>query len=136
RPVGCPYDAVIMSGGTGQRLGGRDKAMVHAAGRPLLARALDAVAGASRIVVVGPERPVGRAVTFVREDPPGSGPLAGLAAGLTDGLGAGRGAGLAGSGVAGAGELVVVLACDLPLVDQPVVDRLIASAALPEHPFH
>lgn len=102
-----------MSGGTGRRLGGRDKDMLPVAGRPLLAYALDAVAGADRVVGVGPRRPVDRPVTFVREDPPGSGPLAGLAAGVR----------------ATTADLVVALACDMPLVTAPVVSRLVATAA-------
>ncbi|OEV06541.1 NTP transferase domain-containing protein, partial [Streptomyces oceani] len=51
-------------------------------GRPLLDRVLAACPGASTTIVVGPRRPVRRPVRWVREEPPGGGPLAALDAGL------------------------------------------------------
>ncbi|MBP2325592.1 molybdopterin-guanine dinucleotide biosynthesis protein A [Kibdelosporangium banguiense] len=74
--------AVIFAGGKATRLGGVDKVMIEVAGRTLLSRSVDAVRGAERIVVVGPAREIGAAVRWVREEPPGSGPLAALAAGV------------------------------------------------------
>jgi molybdopterin-guanine dinucleotide biosynthesis protein A len=83
------YDAIILAGGRASRLGGAQKADVEIGGRALLDIALEAAAGAVRIVVVGPDelrrdgREAGAAsVRFVREDPPLGGPVAGLAAGL------------------------------------------------------
>ncbi|MGA8045128.1 MAG: NTP transferase domain-containing protein [Dermatophilaceae bacterium] len=75
------HDAVILAGGRATRLGGATKPLVEVAGRSLLQRALDAAAGADRIVVVGPV-PVPPGVLSTVEDPPFSGPAAGLAAGL------------------------------------------------------
>jgi molybdopterin-guanine dinucleotide biosynthesis protein A len=74
--------AIILAGGKATRLGGVDKALIEVDGRPLLGRSIDAVPGASPIVVVGPPREIEAAVHWVREDPPGSGPLAALAAGV------------------------------------------------------
>lgn len=74
--------AVILAGGKASRLSGVDKTQLEVGGRTLLRRALDAVAGAAPVVVVGPRRPIPDEVVWAREDPPGSGPLAGLAAGL------------------------------------------------------
>jgi len=75
------HDALVLAGGRGERLGGVDKAGLVVAGRPLLARVLEAAAGAERTVVVGPvTAPAGVLVTS--EDPPGGGPVAGIAAGL------------------------------------------------------
>jgi molybdopterin-guanine dinucleotide biosynthesis protein A len=105
------FDAVVLAGGTARRLGGADKAEVEVGGLRLLDRVLDAVAEASRTVVVGPARPTRRPVMWARESPPGSGPVAALAAGLA----------------ATAAPIVVVLAVDLPLVDDSVVTSLVAA---------
>ncbi|XVV06848.1 molybdenum cofactor guanylyltransferase [Actinosynnema sp. CA-248983] len=64
------WDAVVLAGGRGSRLGGVDKAAVEVGGRTLLDHALDAVRGARRTVVVGPEKPV-PGVVWTREEPPG-----------------------------------------------------------------
>lgn len=76
------YDAVILTGGTARRLEGADKAEVVVGGTTLLARAVDAVDGADRIVAVGASRPTARPVLWTREDPPFGGPAAALAAGV------------------------------------------------------
>ncbi len=99
--VGEPYDAVVLAGGEGRRLGGVSKADVVVAGRALLDTALEAVAGAERRVVVGPAALARPGVATTLEDPPLGGPVAGISAGL-DHLG-------------GAGApWVAVLACDVP----------------------
>jgi molybdopterin-guanine dinucleotide biosynthesis protein A len=79
-----PYVAIVLAGGRGTRLGGRDKAAVEVAGRSLLERALSAVAGASAVVVVGDERPVASPVPLLwtRESPAYGGPVAATYAGL------------------------------------------------------
>lgn len=109
------YAAVIVAGGAGRRLSGMDKPAIEIGGRSLLARAVAAVADASDIVVVGPERPLDRAVTWTREDPPGTGPLAALAAGLA---------------ALGPADEVVVLAADLPNVTPVTVRRLRAALGI------
>ncbi len=109
------FDAIVLAGGEGIRLGGADKAAVPAGGRPMLAHVLDAVAGARRTVVVAPPTVETFGVDRVQEDPPLGGPAAGLAAGLTH-LGEGD------------GVAVVVLACDLPLAGSLVPDLLAALA--------
>jgi molybdopterin-guanine dinucleotide biosynthesis protein A len=104
-----PFDAVVLAGGAASRLGGVDKAAAEVGGRRLLDRVLAAVAGAGRIVVVGPERgwePPG--VVVVREDPPGGGPVAALAAGLASVT----------------APVVAVLAADLPFLTPDSVDTL------------
>jgi molybdopterin-guanine dinucleotide biosynthesis protein A len=107
------FDAVVLAGGRARRLGGVDKAAILVAGRPLLERALDAVAAAETTVVVGPRRNLGRSVTWAREEPAGSGPAAAIEAGLPFVH----------------APVVVVLAVDVPLVDGSVVARL---ADIPE----
>ncbi|GAA4004092.1 molybdenum cofactor guanylyltransferase [Allokutzneria multivorans] len=101
-------ELIVLAGGQGRRLGGRDKAAIVLGGRTLLDRVLDVVPPGSRIVVVGPPRETARPVVWTREEPPGGGPVAGLAAGLA----------LVDS------DLVAVLAVDQPGVTASTVDRL------------
>ena len=109
--------AVILAGGAAVRLGGADKAGIEHGGLTFLERALAATATAAEVVVVGQEVPTSRPVTFVREDPPLGGPVAGLAAG--------RRALLRAPG------LLLVQAVDMPLVTAATYDRLLA--AVDEH---
>lgn len=77
----APHDAVVLAGGAGRRLGGADKSRLRVGGRTLLDHVLAACAAARSVVVVGDVVvPVG--IDRTVEDPPGSGPVAGLAAGL------------------------------------------------------
>ena len=76
------WDAIVLAGGRGERLGGVSKADLELGGRPLLERTLDAVAGARAVVVVGGPRRAG--VRWTVEDPQGGGPAAGMIAGLRE----------------------------------------------------
>ncbi len=107
-----PFDAIILAGGGGRRLGGVDKASLTVGNETLLSRALHAVGGAERVVVVGPPHAAHAGVTFTSEHPPGGGPVAAMAAGL---------------GHVKA-PVVVVLACDMPNVSEPTVVRLVTAA--------
>ncbi|MBM7784574.1 NTP transferase domain-containing protein [Tenggerimyces flavus] len=133
--MGISYDLVVLAGGGSRRMGGTDKVLLEVAGESMLDRVLAAGAGARVRVVVGPRRPVSHegvpvsnrstegvpdskrvgAVRWAREEPPGSGPLAGVAAGV------------AALGLSGA-EVVVVLAGDMPLLDPETVNALVAAA--------
>ncbi len=75
------WNAVIVAGGKGSRLGGASKPDLSVGGITLLERALCAVAGAQDVVLVGGPRH--QTVRWTVEDPPGSGPAKALAAGLT-----------------------------------------------------
>ena len=103
------FDAVVLAGGEGRRLGGTDKASLTVGDTTLLDTVLAAVADADQIVCVGPPRTTSATVTWTREEPPGGGPVAGLSAGL--------------AGVRA--PLTVVLAVDLPFVSRSVVRRLV-----------
>lgn len=72
---------IVLAGGESRRFGS-DKLVARLEGRTLLEHALDGIPADTPIAVVGPERPISRTVTFLREDPPGGGPAAGLIAGL------------------------------------------------------
>jgi molybdopterin-guanine dinucleotide biosynthesis protein A len=76
------FTAIIFAGGKATRFGGVDKVLLEVNGLTLLERSLLAVADAAPVVVVGPRREIPADVLWVREDPPGSGPLAALAAGV------------------------------------------------------
>ncbi|MFI6982395.1 DUF6457 domain-containing protein [Embleya sp. NPDC050154] len=105
------YDAVVLAGGAARRLAGADKPGLLVAGVSLLDRVLAAAAGAERTVVAGPRRNTRREVVWVREDPPGGGPVAALAAALP----------------LVRAETVVLLAADLPFVPTALIDRLVAA---------
>jgi molybdopterin-guanine dinucleotide biosynthesis protein A len=95
-----PFDAVVLAGARSQRLDGADKAMIEVGGQPLLERVLAGLHQASKVIVVGPQRPVQGQALWCEEQPPGGGPVAAFAAGL-----AGTSAGT-----------VLLLAADLPFV--------------------
>ncbi len=72
----------MLAGGRGSRLGGVDKAALELDGSTLLSRTLAAVAGASRVVIVG-DAEVPGAIT-VREEPRFGGPAAAVGTGLAE----------------------------------------------------
>lgn len=75
------YDAIVLAGGRGSRLGGVNKPAVTLGGRRLLDIALAAASGVRRVVVVG-DVDVPDGVLLTREDPPYGGPVAGVEAGF------------------------------------------------------
>ncbi|NMN99620.1 NTP transferase domain-containing protein [Gordonia sp. TBRC 11910] len=77
-----PTFAIILAGGRGSRMGGIDKPTLRVGGRRLLDVALEAVSGATRVVVVGPPRDLDPTILQTREEPAGSGPAVAVAAGL------------------------------------------------------
>jgi molybdopterin-guanine dinucleotide biosynthesis protein A len=107
------WDAVVLAGGRGRRLGGLDKPGLLLDGRSLLDRALAATAGAPHRVVVGPRRPAAPGVRFVREVPRFGGPVAALAVGL--------------AALPADAALVTVLAADLPAVEAALPALLAAT---------
>jgi molybdopterin-guanine dinucleotide biosynthesis protein A len=119
------FDAVVLAGGRGTRLGGADKPGLVVGQRTLLGSVVWAVteAGASRVVVVGPQRPASSGpgargaeqVRYTREDPPGGGPVPALRRGLAE----------------VSAPDVVLLAADLPFLRPVHVTRLLAALAGP-----
>ncbi|WP_051050908.1 molybdenum cofactor guanylyltransferase [Nocardiopsis salina] len=76
--------AVVLAGGAARRMGGADKPGLVVGGRTLLEGVVAAVrahSAGAHVVVVGPERS-SPAAEYVREDPPGGGPVPALRAGL------------------------------------------------------
>jgi molybdopterin-guanine dinucleotide biosynthesis protein A len=126
-------DAIVLAGGRSSRLSGVPKSLLLWRGSTLLQNTVDAVleAGASRVVVVGPggrdsdapgpDAPGSDArIRFAREDPPFGGPAAAVAAGMR----------ALESQSDAAGDLVLVLACDMPQIAS-AVPELVASGSLP-----
>jgi molybdopterin-guanine dinucleotide biosynthesis protein A len=108
---------IVLAGGRAARLGGADKPGLRVGERTLLESVVAAgtEAGARPIVIVGPDRPEIEGVPrFVREEPPGAGPVPALRCGLTQ-----------------LGEIpwVAVLAADLPFLRSAHLEALLSAAA-------
>jgi molybdopterin-guanine dinucleotide biosynthesis protein A len=119
------FDAVVLAGGRGSRLGGVRKPELAVDGRRLVDRALAAVSGARRVIVVG-DAEVPEGVPHTREDPPYGGPVEALAAGLAFLAGGAPGTVPGVSASAAVVRWTLVLASDLPEVEAAVV-RLLAE---------
>ncbi|KRC66337.1 hypothetical protein ASE12_17175 [Aeromicrobium sp. Root236] len=83
-PPTADWDAIVLAGGRGSRLGGVDKAALELDGETLLARTLRAVDGAGRVIVAGDPRPVPKDVVVVQEEPRFSGPAAAIGAAMAE----------------------------------------------------
>jgi len=120
-----PLAGIVIAGGKGTRLGGRDKAFLEIDGEPIIARTLRlfrTIFTQTIIVTRHPERfaAFGAEVTVDRY--PGKGPLAGIHAGL----------------LACRTSHAFVAACDMPLLDPDVIrylaDRIPHTDTSPEVP--
>lgn len=98
---------VVLAGGRSSRFGG-DKLAAPLRGTTVLDHLLDALPPHWPVVVVGAPRAVGRDVTWTREEPPGTGPLAAVLAGVA----------------AARTDLVAVVAGDMPDA-APALARLV-----------
>jgi molybdopterin-guanine dinucleotide biosynthesis protein A len=108
--------AVVLTGGSGSRMGGVDKASIELDGVTLLERSLAATVTAVEVVVVGDQVPTTRPVTWTLEDPRGGGPAAGLLAGIDRFL--------------RPPDLIAVLAVDMPQVGPGTFARLVEALAV------
>ena len=128
-PAAAEFDAIILAGGRGTRLGGADKPglVVGTATMAATVVAAAVAAGARQVILVGPDRPDAAAAAGpgpagsaagagplirVREDPPGAGPVPALRAGLAR----------------ASAPWVAVLAADLPFLRGDRLGALVAAA--------
>ena len=107
--------AVVLCGGGSTRFGA-DKTSQPLGETTVLDHLVDSLPTTWAVVAVGTPRPLGRAVAWAREDPPGGGPLAGIAAGI-------RGV---------TADVVVVIAGDMPFAGPWAVRLVDALAGCPD----
>ena len=119
-----PLAGVVLAGGTGRRLGGRDKALVEVGGSRLVDRVLGELrrAATGEVVVVRGQQPaiVGVEVPQLPDAIPDAGPLSGLVAGL--------------EAVAAGAPAAAVVAVDTPGVSAEVLRRLASHLPRAELP--
>lgn len=103
------WTGVVLAGGRSRRMG-RDKALIGYRGRTLLANALAILRPhVEQLFVIGdPERHGAAGVEVFKDDIPGLGPLGGITTALHH----------------ASNERVIVLACDMPHVNEVLIDRL------------
>lgn len=106
------FDAIVLAGGRGSRLGAPSKPEYVVGGRRLVDVALSSASSARRIVLVGPG-PAPQGVLLTREDPPFGGPVAAVAAGFAV--------------LPDHAAWTVLLACDLPGAEAGVAQLLSAD---------
>jgi molybdopterin-guanine dinucleotide biosynthesis protein A len=82
-------------------------------GQPIIESVIAAAAGAEQVIVVGPPRGALDRVVYVREDPPGAGPVPALRRGLAE----------------VSAPLVAALAADLPFLRSGHIRVLLRAAA-------
>jgi molybdopterin-guanine dinucleotide biosynthesis protein A len=116
-----PCSVLLLSGGRGQRMGGRDKGLIDWRGRPLIAWLHELVRPLTDDLIISCNRNAERYAAYadqlVSDDSTDfQGPLAGIRAGLK----------------AARHTQLLVLPCDAPLVDRELLDALLAQAG--EHP--
>ena len=116
-----PCSVLLLAGGRGQRMGGRDKGLIDWQGRPLIAWLHDCVRPLTDDLIISCNRNAERYRPFAdrlvsdpSEDFPG--PLAGIRAGLA---------------VARHAQLLV-LPCDAPLIDRELIETMRRRAS--RHP--
>ena len=129
------FDAVILAGGRSSRLNGEPKALLRYNSQSLLRRTLNSVRAARRIAVVGPDElrveldafidaEPGTTVVLTREDPPFSGPAAGIGAAVKV---LRKGSANDDGGAAFRAPLTLIFACDMPALG--TLPQLLLDAA-------
>ena len=115
---------LVLAGGMGRRMGGRDKGLVHYLERPLVAHVLDRLVPQVDEIAINANRSLDEYAAFgypvIRDRLQGfHGPLAGMAAGL--------------EAAAERGALGIVTApCDAPDLPRDLARRLLDAAGSPE----
>ncbi len=108
-PDASAWSAIVLTGGTGRRLGGRSKADLPVDGVAAFDRLISSLPHDVDLFVAGPERPAPAGIRFRQESPPHGGPVAGIAATLDEVT----------------TPVVAILATDVPWAG-PLVRRLVS----------
>ena len=108
---------LLLSGGRGQRMGGRDKGLLNWRGRPLIAWLHDLTRPLSDDLIISCNRNQEHYAPYADQlvadqEQDFQGPLAGIRAGMA----------------AAHHEQMLVLPCDAPLVDHALIESLLAQA--------
>ncbi|KTT13214.1 molybdopterin-guanine dinucleotide biosynthesis protein A [Pseudomonas oryzihabitans] len=114
---------LILAGGRGQRMGGRDKGLVEWQGQPLVAHVQRAVRALTDDLVISCNRNAERYAQWADqivadEEPDYPGPLAGILAGLA----------------ASRHAWVLLLPCDAPRLDAALAQQLLVAAQASQGP--
>ncbi|NJB66385.1 molybdopterin-guanine dinucleotide biosynthesis protein A [Desulfobaculum xiamenense] len=109
----CDIPALVLAGGKSTRLG-LDKVGLHFSGKTMLSRMIELAGSLCREVCVSGRDPaeLGVCAPWLPDDTAGVGPMGGILTGLR-----------------AFGRPLLVLACDLPMLDAPTVARLLAAEA-------
>lgn len=112
--------AMVLTGGRSSRMGGRHKPGILVGGRSVIDRTLSALWSAvpsAEVVIAGSDAGLSpnlrQQVTVVREDPPFSGPLAGVAAAM--------------EGIPHSDGVVLLLGGDLPFLSSETMTKLVGA---------
>ncbi|HKS14052.1 MAG TPA: molybdenum cofactor guanylyltransferase MobA [Pseudomonas sp.] len=118
-----PCSILLLAGGRGQRMGGRDKGLIEWQGNPLIAHVHDVVRPLTDDLIISCNRNQDRYRRYADQlagdreaDYPG--PLAGVLAGLS----------------VARHDWVVLLACDAPRIDHELIDDLRRAACAQDGP--
>ncbi|KUM43462.1 molybdenum cofactor guanylyltransferase MobA [Pseudomonas sp. EpS/L25] len=122
-PTPTATSILILAGGRGQRMGGRDKGLVDWRGQPLVAQVQAAVRALTDDLIISCNRNAERyaqwADQVVADEEPGfPGPLAGLLAGLA----------------VARHDWVLLLPCDAPRIDAALALQLLTAAQASQGP--
>lgn len=118
-----PASILILAGGRGQRMGGRDKGLVEWQGQPLVAHVQAAVRPLTDDLVISCNRNADLYAQWADQlvadaEPDFPGPLAGILAGLA----------------VARHDWVLLLPCDAPRIDAALAEQLLAAAQASQGP--
>jgi molybdopterin-guanine dinucleotide biosynthesis protein A len=119
----APCSVLLLAGGRGARMGGRDKGLMPWQGKPLIAHVQATVRPFSDDLIVSCNRNANRYRAYADqlvEDPQKDfpGPLAGVLAGLA----------------VARHPWILVLACDAPKIDAALIEAMLAARTAPRRP--
>jgi molybdopterin-guanine dinucleotide biosynthesis protein A len=116
RVIPSSIAAAILAGGRARRFGGRDKSRLVVGGRPIIVRQIDVLERvAERVIVIAnePDRFADLALTVFPDIIPGAGALGGIYTAICRAN----------------ADRVIVVACDMPNLDERLLRRLTELAA-------